>query len=62
MSPNRVFDRSFELIRKEPEILRRYGDSVKAYGRDHGKLSVAPTLKDDLDQQDQDLTLFDFVS
>ena len=36
MSPNRVFDRSFELIRKDPEILRRYGESVKAYGRDHG--------------------------
>lgn len=36
MSPNRVFDRSFELVRKDPEILHRYGDSVKAYGRDHG--------------------------
>lgn len=36
MSPNRVFDRSFEIVRKDPEILRRYGDPVKAYGRDHG--------------------------
>ena len=36
MSPNRVFDRSFEIVRKDPEVLRRYGDGVKAYGRDHG--------------------------
>lgn len=36
MSPNRVFDRSFEVIRSDPEIIRRYGDSIKAYGRDHG--------------------------
>ena len=36
MSPNRVFDRSFEVVRSDPEILRRYGDSLKAYGRDHG--------------------------
>ena len=36
MSPNRVFDRSFEIVRKDPEVMRRYGDSVKAYGRDHG--------------------------
>lgn len=36
MSPNSVFDRSFQVIRKDPEILRRYGDSVKAYGRDGG--------------------------
>jgi import inner membrane translocase subunit TIM21 len=36
MSPNRVFDRSFEIIRKDPEIIRQYGESVKAYGRDHG--------------------------
>jgi import inner membrane translocase subunit TIM21 len=36
MSPNRVFDRSFDVLRKDPEIIRRYGDSIKAYGRDHG--------------------------
>lgn len=36
MSPNRVFDRSFELIRQDPEIKRQYGDAIKAYGRDHG--------------------------
>jgi hypothetical protein len=36
MSPNRVFDRSFDIVRKDPEVLRRYGDNVKAYGRDHG--------------------------
>jgi mitochondrial import inner membrane translocase subunit TIM21 len=36
MSPNRVFDRSFDIIRKDPEVLRRYGDALKAYGRDHG--------------------------
>ena len=36
MSPNRVFDRSFDVVRKDPDVLRRYGDSIKAYGRDHG--------------------------
>lgn len=36
MSPNRVFDRSFELIRKDADIVRRLGEPVKAYGRDHG--------------------------
>ena len=36
MSPNRVFDRSFEAVRSDPEIQRRYGDALKAYGRDHG--------------------------
>lgn len=36
MSPNRVFDRSFDIIRKDPEILQRYGESIKGYGRDHG--------------------------
>jgi len=36
MSPNRVFDRSFEVVRADPEVKRRYGDSLKAYGRDHG--------------------------
>lgn len=36
MSPNRVFDRSFDVVRKDPGVLRRYGDGIKAYGRDHG--------------------------
>jgi import inner membrane translocase subunit TIM21 len=36
MSPNRVFDRAFDLIRQDPEVKRRYGDSLKAFGRDHG--------------------------
>lgn len=36
MSPNRVFDRSFNKIRADSEVQRRYGDSLKAYGRDHG--------------------------
>jgi mitochondrial import inner membrane translocase subunit TIM21 len=36
MSPNRVFDRSFEVVRKDAEVTRRYGEGVKAYGRDHG--------------------------
>lgn len=36
MSPNRVFDRSFKTLREDPEVIRRYGDSLKAYGRDHG--------------------------
>ena len=36
MSPNRVFDKSFDVVRNDPEVKRRYGDKVKAYGRDHG--------------------------
>jgi len=36
MSPNRVFDRSFDIVRKDPDVQKRYGDSLKAYGRDHG--------------------------
>jgi mitochondrial import inner membrane translocase subunit TIM21 len=36
MSPNRIFDRSLEIVRKDPEVLRRYGDTIKGYGRDHG--------------------------
>jgi len=36
MSPNRVFDRSFDIVRNDPQVQRRYGDSLKAYGRDHG--------------------------
>jgi hypothetical protein len=29
MSPNRVFDRSFNVIRNDAEVQRRYGDSLK---------------------------------
>ena len=36
MSPNRVFDRSFAVIKEDAEVIRRYGDAIKAYGRDHG--------------------------
>jgi import inner membrane translocase subunit TIM21 len=36
MSPNRVFDRTFEAVRNNPEVKTRFGDSLKAYGRDHG--------------------------
>ena len=36
MSPNRVFDRSFNIIRQDTSLMNRYGNSVKAYGRDHG--------------------------
>lgn len=36
MSPNRVFDRSFDIIRKDSDIIQRFGDPLKAYGRDHG--------------------------
>mmetsp|Transcript_15357 Transcript_15357/g.21891 ORF Transcript_15357/g.21891 Transcript_15357/m.21891 type:complete len:308 (+) Transcript_15357:118-1041(+) len=36
MSPNGVFDAAFDLIRKNPEILQRFGEPLKAYGRDHG--------------------------
>jgi mitochondrial import inner membrane translocase subunit TIM21 len=36
MSPNRIFDRSLDVIRKDAEVLRRYGETIKGYGRDHG--------------------------
>lgn len=36
MSPNKVFDRAFDLIREHGEVTRRYGGPLKAYGRDHG--------------------------
>eukprot|EP00527_Entomoneis_sp_CCMP2396_P004905 CAMPEP_0198143356 /NCGR_PEP_ID=MMETSP1443-20131203/6679_1 /TAXON_ID=186043 /ORGANISM="Entomoneis sp., Strain CCMP2396" /LENGTH=274 /DNA_ID=CAMNT_0043806581 /DNA_START=57 /DNA_END=881 /DNA_ORIENTATION=+ len=36
MSPNRAFDRSYALIRKDAEVSSRYGEPLKAYGRDHG--------------------------
>ena len=36
MSPNRVFDRSFDIVRVDPDVQHRFGTSLKAYGRDHG--------------------------
>jgi mitochondrial import inner membrane translocase subunit TIM21 len=36
MSPNSIFDRSFDIVRKDPDVLRRYGETIKGYGRDHG--------------------------
>jgi len=36
MSPNRVFDRSLDLVRKHPDVTRRFGEPLKGYGRDHG--------------------------
>ena len=36
MSPNRVFDRSLEIVRNDPEVKRRFGEPLKGYGRDHG--------------------------
>jgi len=36
MSPNAVFDRASSEIRSHPEVQRRFGDSIKTYGRDHG--------------------------
>jgi mitochondrial import inner membrane translocase subunit TIM21 len=36
MSPNRVFDHAFEAVRNNQEVKSRFGDTLKAYGRDHG--------------------------
>jgi import inner membrane translocase subunit TIM21 len=36
MSPNSVFNSSFELIRNHPDVTKRFGAPLKAYGRDHG--------------------------
>lgn len=36
MSPNRVFDKATEVVRNNPEVQRRFGEPLKAYGRDHG--------------------------
>mmetsp|Transcript_25468 Transcript_25468/g.76488 ORF Transcript_25468/g.76488 Transcript_25468/m.76488 type:complete len:258 (-) Transcript_25468:40-813(-) len=36
MSPNSVFDRAFEEVRKDSRIERIYGEPLKGYGRDHG--------------------------
>ncbi|KAL7537173.1 hypothetical protein ACHAWF_007928 [Thalassiosira exigua] len=36
LSPNAVFDKASAKIRAHPEVRRRFGESVKTYGRDHG--------------------------
>ena len=36
MSPNRIFDHAFDVVRNNPEVARRFGEPLKAYGRDHG--------------------------
>lgn len=36
MSPNTVFNKASSLVRKHPQVLRQYGESIKVYGRDHG--------------------------
>lgn len=36
LSPNRIFDRSFDVVRSDPDVLHRFGEPLKAYGRDHG--------------------------
>lgn len=36
MSPNRVFDHAFDVVRQNSEVNRRFGEPLKAYGRDHG--------------------------
>eukprot|EP00549_Striatella_unipunctata_P012659 CAMPEP_0118700176 /NCGR_PEP_ID=MMETSP0800-20121206/16404_1 /TAXON_ID=210618 ORGANISM="Striatella unipunctata, Strain CCMP2910" /NCGR_SAMPLE_ID=MMETSP0800 /ASSEMBLY_ACC=CAM_ASM_000638 /LENGTH=212 /DNA_ID=CAMNT_0006600665 /DNA_START=159 /DNA_END=797 /DNA_ORIENTATION=+ len=36
MSPNSVFDKAVKKVRESDEVKRRFGDRLKAYGRDHG--------------------------
>lgn len=36
MSPNNVFDKATDVIRTNEEVKRRFGESFKTYGRDHG--------------------------
>ncbi|KAL3823571.1 hypothetical protein ACHAXA_002912 [Cyclostephanos tholiformis] len=36
MSPNAVFDGATAIVRNNEEVRRRFGDSIKTYGRDHG--------------------------
>jgi len=36
MSPNRVFDKAVGKVTEHPEVIRRFGAQLKAYGRDHG--------------------------
>lgn len=36
MSPNSIFDCAFSKIKADEGLKRRFGSSLKAYGRDHG--------------------------
>jgi len=36
MSPNSVFNSSFEIVRNHTDVTKRFGSPLKAYGRDHG--------------------------
>ena len=36
MSPNTVFDSAFHTLRDHPQVSKRFGTPLKAYGRDHG--------------------------
>jgi len=36
MSPNNVFDKATDVIRTNSEVKRRFGETFKTYGRDHG--------------------------
>lgn len=36
MSPNTIFDKAFTVVKANPEVTRRFGEPLKAYGRDHG--------------------------
>jgi len=36
MSPNSVFSRASTLVLNSAEVKRRFGEPMKAYGRDHG--------------------------
>ena len=31
-----MFDSALELVRNNYEVKRRYGETIKGYGRDHG--------------------------
>lgn len=36
MSPNTIFDNAFAKIQADDRLKRRFGEKLKAYGRDHG--------------------------
>ena len=36
MSPNAIFDRASDVVRRHDDVKRRFGDPLKTYGRDHG--------------------------
>eukprot|EP00565_Helicotheca_tamesis_P008120 CAMPEP_0185732640 /NCGR_PEP_ID=MMETSP1171-20130828/16954_1 /TAXON_ID=374046 /ORGANISM="Helicotheca tamensis, Strain CCMP826" /LENGTH=280 /DNA_ID=CAMNT_0028402181 /DNA_START=124 /DNA_END=966 /DNA_ORIENTATION=+ len=37
MSANTVFNKAFEVVRENPDVKRKFGDSLKAYGRGGGR-------------------------